>query len=363
MRINLMDGSLLALGGHPHDIDLRSTKALVDAGHDVHVYCHVDASAELQSHYSGIAPITPIFTVSPYKFQGSYDTFAGDIVKNLDGAHKTARELRKARDADIWFWPSLYAHQLLACAFIKTNALVSGCIHHTPDFFSDADTGWWRYGFIQAHGAGLKLRLGSIEQETSYLYAPLTIDGIFHTFPFPNDGSKNISLHKEGKKIGFFGAQRKEKGTALIHALLKKLVADGYDVIFHDSNPKNSTLNDIEGITLLGHVASLDEEIAKCDFVVTPYNTDAYRHRGSGIVMSAIASGVPVVTPYGSAPGRLIEKTGAGTLFVSFTVDSIYAAIQSAVQQYPAIAQAAFDAGSHWKEKNGLKRFLDAMIL
>jgi glycosyltransferase involved in cell wall biosynthesis len=358
-----MDGSLLALGGHPHDIDLRSTQALVNAGHDVHVYCHVDANDELKSHYSGIAPITAIFTINPYKSQASYDTFAGDIVKNLDGAHTTARELAKARDADIWLWPSLYPHQLLACSLIKTNALVSGCIHHTPDFFSAADTGWWRYGFIRAHGAGLKLRLGAIEQETSYLYSPLTIDGKFHTFPFPNDGSKNIKLHHAGKKIGFFGAQRHEKGIVFMHALLKKLVADGYEVILHDSNTKNRKLNDIEGITLLGHVMDLDEEIAKCDLVVTPYNADSYRHRGSGIVMSAIASGVPVVTPYGSAPGRLIEKTGAGTLFVSFTLDSIYAAIQSAVKNYPTIAQAAFDAGSHWKEKHGLNKFLDAMIL
>lgn len=362
MRINLMDGSLRALGGHPHDFDLRIARALVEAGHDVHVYCHIQANDTLKSHYQPLIPVTPLFTVNCYAPPQSFDVAAGDIMKNLDGGRITANELRNTRDADVWLWPSLYSHQLLACSMSRTRALVAGCIHHSPDFFSPGDTAWWRYGFLQSRLTNIQLKIGAIEPETRYLYAPLTTDGYFPLLPFPNDGIDTVRQRQALKTIGVFGYQRTEKGGVFMRTLLGKLVADGYRVILHDSNPASSDHRDIPGVTYVGHVMDLNDEITKCDLVLTPYHPESYRHRGSGIVMNAVSCGVPVVTPFGSAPGRFIEQTGAGTLFTHYTADSVYAAVQAAARDYPVIATAAYSAGSQWKQQHGVKRFIDAIL-
>lgn len=357
-----MDASLRLVSGHPHDIDLRITQAMTDAGHDVHVYCHLNATDVLKSHYHSIAPITPIFAINPYLRSEVFDPIAGDVVKNLGGGRQTANELLKTRDADLWLWPSLYAHQLFACALTKTRASISGCIHHPPDFFSQGDTAWWRYGYIAARNAGLNLMTGTLVPEAQPLYAPLTMDGIFPLLPFPNDGCTAVAERQAVKTIGVFGSQREEKGVAFLRPLLEKLIADGYEVILHDSSQDDSGYGDITGVFRLGHVTNLDAEIAKCDLVLTPYHPDSYRYRGSGIVMSALASGVPVVAPHGSAPGNLVAQTGAGALFASYSKDSIYAAVQSAISNYATIAKAAYITGCQWEEQHGVKKFLGAMI-
>ncbi len=361
MRINLMDASLRALGGHPHDIDLRLTRAMVAAGHDVHVYCHIKANETLQSHYHSIAPITPLFSIHPYTSPNSFEPLAGDIIKNLEGGIITANELNQTRDAEVWLWPSFYSHQLNACSLIKTRALISACIHHPPDFFSPGDIAWWRHGFMKSHKNGLNLRAGFIEPETLYPYMPLSMNGDLSVFPFPNDGPETIKQPTALKTMGVFGFQREEKGGAFMHPLLKRLVADGYNVIMHDSNPDNGMFADIDGLTRIGHVMNLDDEIAKCDLVLAPYQPEAYRYRGSGIVMSAIANGIPVVAPFGSAPGRLIAQNGAGTLFNQYTLASVYAAIQQAVNHYPTISQSAYKAASQWKEHHGVMKFVQAV--
>ena len=362
MRINLLDGSLRVLGGHPHDIDLRLTKAMVAAGHDVHVYCHLDAGSVLQSHYHPYAPITPIFTVNPYSRPESFDTVAGDIIKNLDGGRQTANELLLTRDADRWLWPSLYPHQLLACAITKTRTLTSGCIHHPPGFFSPRDIAWWRYGYILARNAGLNIRVGAMVPEAQPLFSPLTMDGKFLLLPYPNDAPHIIAERLSVKTIGIFGSQRIEKGTLFLRSLLQRLVADGYQVMLHDSNQDEGEYGDIPGVVRLGHVMDLDAEIAKCDLVLAPYHPESYRYRGSGILMSALANGVPVVAPAGSAPGNLIQQTGAGTLFSAYSLDSIYAAVQTALGGYAAIAKSAYIVASQWQEQHGVKKFMDAMI-
>lgn len=363
MRINLMDGSLRILRGHPHDIDLSLARAMVDAGHDVHVYGHVDMDEAVRSDFAGVAPLTALFTINPYAKISGFDAIAGEIRKNLDGAHITAKELLGVRQADVWLWPSLYPYQLLACAFARTSARVAGCIHHPPGFLSAGDTAWWRYGFLQCFHAGIDLRAGSIERETCYEYIPLTVDGHFPLLPYPNDGLAVPPAHTALQTIGIFGAQREEKGQVLMRPLLNGLLEQGYRVILQDSNEELARqYAGMDGVICLGHVDNLLDEIARCDLVLAPYHAESYRSRGSGIVMNAMACGVPVVVPVGSAPGRLVEQNGAGTLFSHFSLPAIRAAIQAAAAGYPAIAAAAGQAARLWRQQHGVMKFVEAMV-
>lgn len=362
MRINLMDASLQMLGGHPHDIDLLITKAMMRMGHDIHVYCHRDASASVLRDYAQIAPITPLFTIDPYKSKKGFAVDLGSIIKNVDGSLVTASELTKTRPADVWLWPSFYAHQLLACAYTKSAALISGCIHHPPDYFSRVDPAWWQYAFIQAQSAQLNLKISMIEPETRYPFLPLTVNGELHIAPFPYDGCFVASPRKEVRCIGVFGVQRQEKGEGLLMPILKSLSAQGYKVLLHNSNNYEQQFCHIDGIDHLGYVSNLTEELSKCDLVLAPYRTEAYYKRGSGIVMNAIACGVPVVAPAGSAPGRFVEQTGAGVLFNQYSFDSITNAVKSAINNYAGLANAAYIASNNWKNFHGVEKFINAMI-
>lgn len=362
MRINLMDASLRVPGGHPHDIDLLLTKAMVGMGHDVHVYCHEDATAAVQEVYAQIASITPLFTIDPYKRPKLYSVELGNIIKNLDGGLVTASELAKTRHADVWLWPSMYAHQVLACAFTKSTSFISGCIHHPPDFFSREDPAWWQYAFMQAQKAELNLKISMIEPETRYPFLPLTVDGNLHLAPYPHDGCPAITPRKEVKRIGAFGSQRQEKGKALLIPLLKKLSAQGFKVVLQDSNFHGHKVDHMDGIDYLGYVSNLTDALTKCDLVLTPYSAEAYYKRGSGIVMNAIACGVPVVAPEGSAAGRFVQQTGAGVLFNQYSLDSITNAIKSAIDNYAGLAHAAYIASNNWKKSHGVEKFIQAMI-
>lgn len=362
MRINLMDASLRVPGGHPHDIDLLLTKAMVRMGHDVHVYCHQDATAAVQEGYAQIASITPLFTIDPYKRPQPYPAELGNIIKNLDGSLVTASELTKTRPADVWLWPSMYAHQVLACAYTKSTSFISGCIHHPPDFFSREDPAWWQYAFMQAQTVKLNLKISMIEPETRYPFLPLTVDGNLHLAPYPHDGCPAITPRKEVKRIGVFGAQRQEKGKALLIPLLKKLSTQGYKVVLQDSNNHGHKIDHIDGIDYLGYVSNLTDVLTKCDLVLAPYSAEAYYKRGSGIVMNAIACGVPVIAPDGSAAGRFVQQTGAGVLFNQYSLSAINNAVQLAVDNYADLAHAAYLVSHNWQKNHGVERFVRAML-
>lgn len=361
MRINLLDAGLRVAGGHPHDINLTLTRALVRLGHDVHIYCHHGITPAVKEEYAQLCAITPLFTIDPYQNTKSFSPELTGIMRNLDGAIVTAAELAKVRAAEVWLWPSIFTHQLLACAFIKTKALISGCLHHPPEFFGKDDPGWWQYAFLQTQKSQLNVRLSVLETETRYAYLPLCFGEPPLVAPYPHDGLAQQSPRQKLQTIGVFGFQRQEKGGTLLRPLLEKLSAQGYSVIFQDSS--NHPIESIPGIIQLGHAPSLIHEIAKCDLVLAPYRPEAYIKRGSGIIMNALSCGVPVIAPEGTAPGRLVAQTGAGILFSQYTLNSILNALHSAIANYDSLADAAFVASRDWTKSHGVEKFLNAMIL
>ncbi len=281
-------------------------------------------------------------------------------MRNLDGAIVTATELAKVRAADVWLWPSIFAHQLLACAFTKSKVLISGCLHHPPEFFGKDDPGWWQYAMLQSQKNQLNVRLCVLDPETRLSYLPLCFGEPPFVAPYPHDGLKQASAKQTLATIGVFGFQRQEKGSNLLQPLLKKLSSQGFGVIFQDSG--NHPTQPIPGVKQLGHVANLIDEIVQCDLVLAPYNPTAYIKRGSGIIMNALSCGVPAIAPEGTAPGRLIAQTGAGVLFSQYTLNSILNAVQSAMGNYASLAEAAFVTSKDWNKSHGVEKYLNALI-
>jgi hypothetical protein len=129
----------------------------------------------------------------------------------------------------------------------------------------------------------------------------------------------------------------------------------------HDSG-NSVRVGGASGLTVLGYVPCLAKEIAKCDLVIAPCNPTEYRWMGSGIVWDAIASGVPVIVPSGTAPGILVEETGAGRVTSALSVDAICRTVIDVQQNYEQISMAAFEASQRWHATQGVKLHVAAML-
>lgn len=362
MNIHLMDPGLRGVAGHHFDLDVKVARTLVQAGHRVTVHAHAAVSDAVVAGFASVAPIRPLFRTGAYLDPRKIDPYAGELIAYLHQSSLLAADLRTTGTADVWLWPTLMSAQLQACAGISGEALVAGCVH-TPVQSEEHPNGamWWRHALLTAHRAGMRTRLGAIEPEHGHEYRPLTVDGVFELFPHFFEGHPPATPKQTLQTIGFFGHQRGEKGGALIAPLVKRLVAEGYDVVLHDSEERLTGAH-WPGVRCLGFVDDLANEVALCDLVVLPYEPSRYLKKSSGILLEALAHGVPVVVPSGTAPGRWIDKTGAGTQFVRAQVSDIATAIELARTRFPQIAQAAAETAVRWQGLYGQRPFVAAML-
>jgi glycosyltransferase involved in cell wall biosynthesis len=356
-----MDPALRVAAGHHLDLALDITRALVGAGHDVHVYTHADIEASPQGMFAGHAAVTPIFRVSPY--DGDTGTGAdAELERFTQTARLLAEDLRNVRPAQLWVWPTLFASQHYACVITNPGILISGCMFMEPTYLNQTGKALWRRSLTEARDRGTKFDLGVVEPTLYDEYLPLTVDGRLKSYPFPYDGIRAPRVREKLATIGFFGNQRDEKGVALFEPLISRLLQNGFYVVLHDSNDRSQGSGNERLRLLLGFVPNLAEEIVGCDLVVVPYRPEQYRYKGSGLVWSTLANGVPVVAPRGSAPGKLVESCGAGKLFDAFTPESILRAILEAERDYPRISSAAREVSLDWPKRHGIRNFVDMLL-
>jgi glycosyltransferase involved in cell wall biosynthesis len=361
MRISLLDPALVSKAGHHLEWNLKIVDELTSLGHQVEVFADASVHRTVVESFSGRASVSPLFKVFPYINPSAIDPIAGELAAFLDGAAALAADLRLIGECDLWLWPSLFAPQLYACSIAAPAARISGCIHIDPGYRTANGRMWWRYAFLVAQSTNLRANIGVTGPLLQREYAPLTATGRIECFPVAFDGAPT-GIRKTGlARIGFFGHQRQKKGATLIPELVPRLLRDGFQVVVHDSGNKVRVEN-APGLTILGYVPCLAEEIAKCDLVVSPLDPTAYRSMGSGIVWDAIASGVPVIVPSGTAPSLLVEETGAGKLTSAISVDAICDAIIDVQQNYEQISIAALEASRRWHTTQGVKLHVAAML-
>jgi hypothetical protein len=273
-----------------------------------------------------------------------------------------AGDLRKMRAADAWLWPSIFSAQALACALVNPGVPIAGCVHVEPGYMSVDGKGLWRLALDAAARNGTRLQLGAFEQMLCDQYNALGPAAPWAKYPIPYDRCRITPSRDTMTWVGFFGAQRDEKGVFLIERLVPPLLEHGFNIVLHDSSGGSSGSGDTRFRMLFGYVENLAAEIAACDLVVTPYNPEPYRTKGSAIVWSALANGVPVIAPRNTASGTLIEQSGAGATFSEFSAPAVLAAILTARDNHAAITECARRASAHWVATHGMQKHVAAML-
>jgi len=362
MKINILDAGIRSRAGHHYDYGLKLLKFYTAAGHDVHVYGSLQMDDEVAGDFQGFGETTRLFRTFPYQPEHTYDWYAGTIVRYFRESASMAEDLRSVRQADLWIWPTLRAWEVDACASHGVDVPMVGCVYWDPGLESRTiDARLWRNAFVAAQARGVALTLASVEPELRHRFTPILANGRFAVVPHPVGGPPIPEPKTTLKRIGFFGHQREEKGSRMMKPLLLRLVQDGYSITFHNSD-RGADFLDVPGVDMLRYAEDIAVPIAECDLVVLPYNVERYRARGSGILAECLALGIPVTAPVGTLPGRIIEQSGVGPLFIANSLGPIYQAIKMAERNYSNFAVKAHRSARQFCARNGVAQFASALL-
>jgi glycosyltransferase involved in cell wall biosynthesis len=238
---------------------------------------------------------------------------------------------------------------------------IAACLHVGPYYYKLSNGGLrWRLAFRNGKN-NLLLNLGGIEKVNYEDYLPITFNQKFNIFPVPYDGSVVTSRNSKIETVGFFGDQKRgEKGVDFFEPLINYLVSRNINIIFHDSS------GDIKcnhpNIKYLNFVENIASEIAKCDLIFLPYKKENYIHRGSGILLESLATGVPVIVPSDTTLSERIKITGSGVTFSHNNLESLIESFELAQISYSKLLQNAAKNSETWPQSHGIKHFVKALI-
>jgi nucleoside 2-deoxyribosyltransferase len=361
MKINYLDSGLRHRAGHHLEYARRLLGQMAAAGHDVHAYGYAQMEQEVVDGLEGF-DVSPLFKGFLHLTPKQYDEYAGEVVQYRSEAATVAWDLRKLRDADGWIWPLIRPQDIVACALLRIKVPMVGCVFWDPGVETRTLAAQlWRDALLSARGAGLNLTLASFEPELRQRFMPIVPNGRFVTVPQPAEAKPLPAPRAALKRIGFFGHQRAEKEARGMHALLAQLVASGFHVTYQNSSNQMAS-PDIEGVETIGFVEDLTAEIARCDLVVLPYDIARYHARDSGLLVEALALGIPVTAPFGTLPGRIIEAAQVGPLFTANGAVAILTAVDQAVRNYSTYARNAHRNASAYTAHNNSARCAAALV-
>lgn len=364
LTLNLLDPALLTRGGH-HTEWCRSIAASARRrGATVRVWCHRDASPTTVEAMGPGVEVIRHFSVNPY--DGMRNLQDGERLAAWYRAalHRFVTELRAVAPADADLVPTLFPVLLHARAITARPGRLGGCIHHDTSLAPSFNAAMWRSALTAAAKQRTDLAIGvtTPELRESYRTALQGLITDVPVLPVCHDGLRSPAPKTALRSIGFFGKQdRRPKGmSGLFETLGKALVARGHEIVLQDSSDSDARPLDFP-VTRLGYVDRFAEALRRCDLVVVPYDASVYRSQGSGVAWEAVASGVPVLAPAGTAAGSFVTLHGAGVTFGRSTAEDICRAVDEASARYREIAEAAHRASLGWLEAEGVDRFVDVL--
>lgn len=361
--IKILDPGLVHDKGHHADLDLKIVRSLTSLGKVVEVFASRSIDARVRQVFEAHCRVTPVFRAFPYLRPEELDPVAGGHFAFERHARTLAEDMSAIPGDSVWIFPSLFATQLFATALARNATHVSGCLHVPADDMYAQSRVNWRTALVACRSKGVSLHLGVLEPELRPEYQALAnLDFDIRQFPIPYDSPfSDRSARAACHVLGFFGLQRDEKGLGRVMELTEGLLARGFKVVFHDSLGRGGP-RPHPSLSVLGHVPSLGEAIARCDAVILPYSVEHYRSKGSGILWECLAAGVPVVAPLGSTMGRWLNRFDCGVCYAEGEASAVYKAVELLARNYEFYARNAELASRWWATAHGIDRFVGSLL-
>ena len=256
----------------------------------------------------------------------------------------------------------------------------SGVRYEAPDPRVDSRPTLFRLVGERLRGANTRhIRLVTFHTIPSRAYESMLGQPV-GVVPFPYDANGQVR-DRSGKRpivITALGHQGFDKGFHLLPKLAAELLRMHSDIRIelHSAVPGDKPETDTalrnlargdQRLTFREGVLSSEEWetlLSRSDLILCPYNPDRYFLSHSGIVAEALANGIPVVVPSGTALASITEEFGGSrTTFDRFDISSIVDATSRALSSFDHYAARALLAAEKWRQTQGVRRTLDAILV
>ncbi len=181
-------------------------------------------------------------------------------------------------------------------------------------------------------------------------------------YPFPSlPPTRKLPLNAHGKlRVSALGGGRRDKGFALLPAIVRSFnrsYTDERPLEFVIQRPRpedrltvaERELEGIDNVVLLANrldQTEYEESLARADIVLLPYERNAYRVRGSGVVNEAVAAGKVILCTEGIS---LAEQIRCGNGAVATTPNSYARRLVEFVNDWERFQAAAAAAGEAYR--------------
>jgi glycosyltransferase involved in cell wall biosynthesis len=224
-----------------------------------------------------------------------------------------------------------------------------------------------------------RLRMLTFDPGSAAAYAYL-LERPVSALPLPHEATTSCRPRAPAASaptIAFLGAQRLDKGGALVPDLVDRLLSTrpAVRLLVHDGE----TRGPLREVAALATRASGEPRLRvafgpagrgewnslldAADLVVLPYEPARYVTAYSAIAAEAIANAIPLVVPARTTLAALLAEHGApGLVFDEWSVPSIAGAVERAVDEFAVLAERARIAAAAWPRHHGVARLVDALL-
>lgn len=363
MQVNICEPRLRYTGGHFLEYCRNLSRALKQAGADVHVYAAQAVEPAV------VASLAQLGIVCHGIFRSSIDDMDESQKSShaylLDLSTSLAVDMYKARKPDLWFIPTLMPEMLHAYARLENPVPMTGIVMVHPSRRHAYGGRLWFDACQKLARHNQSVKLLSIDDHIAAVVATMSCGLPIETAPMPQDGMPLTSPRQELRRIGFFGYQRNERGARLIPEIISHLLSRNFDVVMQDSNQQEPfTLRPHPRLHKLGYVENFAEAISQCDAVLNPINAVSYATMASAVVFDCLASGVPVVLPAGCLPAmHVMQYTGmTSTLYPVSTLPAIAATIDMLQNNMPEVSSGFQGGARKWAARHGSARLASLVL-
>lgn len=202
------------------------------------------------------------------------------------------------------------------------------------------------------------------------------------TLPVPREAVGPIRSRVGANPItvSFLGHQRLEKAIHLLPDICRQLLAKHKNirVLVHNGDVAH-TLPFQKELRIIAETEPrlvLDERVAddklwadllnQSDLIVLPYSPEAFQFRYSAVACEAVANGIPLVVPQGTAIENMVNEltytTSATGTFSKWTPEAVVYEVSQILANFEGWATNAFLASSLWEDQHGPCNTVDRML-
>ncbi len=400
MRLIYADPGLLGIGGH----HMTACENIINKARARGFEPRVFASARMAPYLREKLGATPLFRADPTKVTDD-DPFCGFMNSCFADSASLIEDLENIPDVtaeDLIYMPSAQGAQLLGLGQWLGRRASRGVptavidLNFQPGLEPVEENGkrFWemRNPLVDPRAAIYRYAarsLAAIPLPTLHIFTgcPDWVDVYgellmrkVHLHPtLPFEGPKTLFKRGARKRLTIvtLGHQWEQKGFHLVPGIFASLLErpESLRLVAHNSNAKADATAEARALTAMAaaheHVIydnrilsgeTYQELLDAADILLCPYNPDHYRTTLSAVVTEAVANGIPVVVPGGTALAADAAAYGVGVTFDSFDAPAVAAAVAHVLDDYDAHATKALAAAERWNREKGVGRFFDEIL-